>query len=320
MTSKGTEKMTLSTIGIDVSKDHLDAHRLPDGAHRRFTNTGQGLKALRTWLAKTPAQRIVYEPTGAYHRLLERTLAPLGLPLVKINPRQVRRFAEATGKLAKTDRADAALLARMGAVLAPPLRPMADATLVELKELYIARQALIKDRTAARNRQKTLTLPLVKRQNAARLRQIDAHLNALDEDIRARISQNAELAQRCDILCSIPGISKVTAWVLLIEMPELGSLDCKQAASLAGLAPVARQSGSWTGRAFIRGGRANLRHALYMPALVAIRFNDDLKAKYRELSHAGKPAKVAIIAIMRKLLVLANALLRDQRKWTSKTA
>ena len=320
--------MTLSTIGIDVSKDHLDAHRLPDGAHRRFTNSGRGLKALRTWLTKTPAQRIVYEPTGINRRyfmahieqLLERTLAPLGLPLVKINPRQVRRFAEATGKLAKTDRADAALLARMGAVLKPPLRPMADAPLAELKELHIARQALMKDRTAARNRQKTLTLPLVKRQNVARLEQIETHLNALDEDIRARIHQNAELAQRCDILCSIPGISEITAWALLIEMPELGSLDRKQAASLAGLAPVARQSGNRTGRAFIRGGRANLRQALYMPALVAMRFNEDLKAKYLALSKAGKPAKVAITAIMRKLLVLANALLRDKRKWTTKPA
>lgn len=312
--------MTDITIGIDVSKDFLDVHRLPDEQHRRFANTAAGLKALRKWLDKEPPERIVYEPTGAYHRCLERTLAPLGFPLVKVNPRQARRFAEATGKLAKTDRADAALLARMGAVLDLEPRPMADETLTELKELHIARQALLKDRTAARNRQKMLSLPLLKRQNAARLKHIEAQLTALDQAIRARIAENAELIQRCQILCTIPGISKITAWALLIEMPELGSLDGKQAASLAGLAPVARQSGSWTGRAFIRGGRASLRQALYMPALVAMRFNPDLKAKYERLIAAGKPAKLAITAIMRNLIVLANALLKKGRKWQTSHA
>lgn len=208
------------------------------------------------------------------------------------------------------------MLARMGVALEPDIRPVSSQMLSELKELNIARQALIKDRTAASNREKTLTLPLLKRQNARRRKQIDTQIAALEAEMQSLIARDQQLAKRLTILESIPGISTITAVALLIEMPELGTLDGKQAASLAGLAPVARQSGRWTGRAFIRGGRASLRQALYMPALVAARFNIGLRAKYRKLIAAGKPAKIAITAIMRNLIVLANALLRDQRKWT----
>lgn len=204
----------------------------------------------------------------------------------------------------------------MGVALEPDIRPVSSQMLSELKELNIARQALIKDRTAASNREKTLTLPLLKRQNARRRKQIDTQIAALEAEMQSLIARDQQLAKRLTILESIPGISTITAVALLIEMPELGTLDGKQAASLAGLAPVARQSGRWTGRAFIRGGRASLRQALYMPALVAARFNIGLRAKYRKLIAAGKPAKIAITAIMRNLIVLANALLRDQRKWT----
>ena len=208
------------------------------------------------------------------------------------------------------------MLARMSVALEPDIRPVSSQMLSELKELNIARQALIKDRTAASNREKTLTLPLLKRQNARRRKQIDTQIAALEAEMQSLIARDQQLAKRLTILESIPGISTITAVALLIEMPELGTLDGKQAASLAGLAPVARQSGRWTGRAFIRGGRASLRQALYMPALVAARFNIGLRAKYRKLIAAGKPAKIAITAIMRNLIVLANALLRDQRKWT----
>ncbi len=161
---------------------------------------------------------------------------------------------------------------------------------------------------------------MLKRHNAERLRQIERQLAAIEAEVETRIKADPELARRFAILRSIPGIARVSAFTLLIEMPELGAMDAKQTASLAGLAPVARQSGRWTGRASIRGGRASLRQALYMPALVAIRFNPDLKAKYHQFIDAGKPAKVAITAIMRKLVVLANALLRYNRPWHEKTA
>ena len=243
-----------------------------------------------------------------------------GVPFAKVNPRQARRFAEATGKLAKTDRLDAAMLAKMGAMLELAPRPGRSEVLLELKELYLAREALVKDRTAAKNRAKALTLALLKRHNAQRLEQIERQIETVEAAITRIIEADADLDVRFAILTSIPGISKVTAFALLIEMPELGLLEPGQAACLAGLAPIARQSGRWTGRAFIRGGRANVRQALYMPALVAMRFNPDLKAKYDQFVAAGKPAKIAITAIMRKLIVLANALLSANRKWAPKTA
>ena len=306
--------MINDTIGVDVSKDHLDAHRMSDGASRRFANDKAGHRTFIGWVEQ-PGSRIVYEPTGAYHRSFERRLADAGFALVKVNPRQARRFAEATGRLAKTDRMDAAMLARMGALLELEARPARSAILNDLKDLHMAREALVKNRTAARNRAKNLALTLLKRHNIGQLRQIERQIGAIEAAITALINADQDLARRFDILGSIPGVSAITAFALIIDMPELGTLENGKAASLAGLAPIARQSGNWTGRAFIRGGRARVRQALYMPALVARRFNPDLKAKYHQLRAAGKPPKRAITAIMRKLIVLANASIREHRKW-----
>ena len=307
--------MTNDTIGVDISKDHLDVHRMSDGASRRFTNDAAGHRAFLDWLDRSDA-RIVYEPTGPYHRTFERRLSAEGLALVKVNPRQARRFAEATGKLAKTDQLDAAMLTRMGALLELEARPVRSPILNDLKDLYMAREALVKNRTAAKNRAKSLTMPILKRHSAEQLRQIERQMAAIDKEIMTLVSADLDLARRFDILVSIPGISATTAFALIIDMPELGTLANGQAASLAGLAPVTRRSGKWIGRACIRGGRANVRQALYMPALVAMRFNPDFKAKYEQFISAGKPPKKAITAIMRKLIVLANALIRDNRMWT----
>ena len=312
------DHVTPQTAGVDISKDTLDVCLYPGGETGSFANDARGHRALIGWLAGHPIVRVVYEATGAYHRGFERRLATAGFAMAKVNPRQARRFAEATGRLAKTDRCDAAMLARFGALLEPAARPLVSPILDEMKELHGARQALVKDRTAALNRQKTARSALIKRHIAQRLRQIEAQIAALDAALKALVEADAELAARFAILASIPGIGETTALAMLIEMPELGSLDQRQAASLAGLAPVARDSGKWKGKRSIRGGRATLRQALYMPALVATRFNPDLKAKYQALVAAGKPAKVAITAIMRKLLLLANALLREDRSWSPK--
>lgn len=311
--------MTEVTIGVDISKDSLDAHRFPDGAGRRFANSAAGYRSLIEWIG-AGVKRVVFEPTGPYHAAFERALSEKGLPLVKVNPRQARRFAEATGKLAKTDPLDAALLARMGALLQLEARPAPTEAISELRQLHLARTGLIKDRTAAQTRAKILTLPLLKEQNGERLEEIKRQLAAIEAEILRRIRGDDELARRFDILVSIPGVARLTAFALLIEMPELGALEPAQAASLAGLAPMARQSGRWNGHAFIRGGRGNVRRALYMPALVATRFNPDLKAKYDALIAAGNPAKLAIAAIMRKIVVLANALLKAGHTWTPKAA
>jgi transposase len=233
------------TIGIDISKHQLDAHLHPAGLTRLFTNDRKGHAQLIAWAKPHCPSRIVFEATGAYHRALEMALGQAGLLAVKVNPLQARRFAEATGKRVKTDPVDAAMLARFGAVLQPEEPPAKDATIDQLAELLTARRALVKDQTAAHNRGKTLTLDLLKRQNQHHLRQIDAQILAIDQAQAAILARHAALKARFDILVSVPGLGAVTALALLIDMPELGSLDARQAASLAGFAPITRQSGRW---------------------------------------------------------------------------
>ena len=259
--------MTQYTIGVDISKAHLDAHRLPDGIARQFTNDRPGFSAMIKWIGNLDIERIVYEPTGIYHRHFEDALAKAGLPLAKVNPLQARRFAEARGTRAKTDKVDAAVLAHMGIALQPGICTPPSGMLRDLKELQVARQALIKDRTAAGNRSKSLRMTILKKQSNLRLRQIER------------------------------------------------SLEQKAVASLAGLAPFSRESGKWKGKRFIGGGRKFLRDALYMPALVACTYNPDMKVVYQRLKGAGKPSKVAITAVMRKLIILANTLVKNNRMW-----
>ena len=307
-------------VGVDISKDTLDVHLHPAGAARRFGNTRAGRSGLIAWLATFTITRIVFEPTGPYHHAFERQLAEARLPLAKVNPRQARRFAEAVGRNAKTDAADAAMLARLAALLEPPVRQVMSQVLDNMKELIVARRALVKDRIAAHQRDGIHRSPLLKRQAAQRLAQVGRQLAAIDAALRAMLASDSALKNRFDILESIPGVGAITAFILLVEMPELGTLDPRCAASLAGLAPMARDSGQHRGKRFIGAGPASLRQALYMPALVAVRFNAELKAKYDALRGAGKPSKVALTAIMRKLVILANALVRDGRDWSAKLA
>lgn len=315
MTSRGAEKMTKSTIGVDISKDTLDAYRLPKEEYRQFNNDAQGFIAFIRWIGNDPVSRIVFEATGAYHRGFERAMDQADLPLVKINPRRSKRFGEAIGQLTKTDKVDAKLLALFGVMLQPQVRPAPPEIICDLKDLHIARVALVKDRAAARNRQKNMTLRVLKNLNTQRLKHIENQLAKIEVAILDLINKEPDLARRFAILTSIPGIAKCSAFTLLIEMPELGTLDSQTTASLSGTAPRVKQSGKRTGKAFVHGGRPNVRNALYMPALVACRHNPDLMTKYQALINAGKPPKVAITAIMRKLVILANALLSADRVW-----
>jgi transposase len=275
-------------------------------------------KAIAPWikrLAGFEIARIVFEATGAYHCLLQKALVEAGLPWVKVNPRQARRFAQAAGKLAKTDRCDALMLARIGAALELEPNLPVSPTVETMKEFVNARHALVKDRVAALNRQAIAVSTLIKRQLAQRLRQIDSQIEAIDKRLKTLRKADADVSERFDILTSIPSFGEGTANVLMVETSELGRLDHQQAASLVGLAPVANDSGQTCGKRSIRGGRPRARQALYMAALSAIRFNPQLKTKYQALIKAGKPAKVALVAVMTKLLILANALIRDNRKW-----
>lgn len=302
------------TIGIDISKATLDAHRLSDGAAAQFSNDKAGFRMLKVWLKGHDITRIIYEPTGPYHRDFEIALEA-NFPLVKVNPLQARRFAQSFGTRAKTDAVDARMLAVMGDAFSLEPQPKTSGKQRDLKELHMARLALIKDKIRTLNRMKTLTLALLKRQAKVRLSRLGRQIVDVDAAIQALLQSIPETARATKIICSIPGLSKVSAAVLLTEMPELGTLNKKQVASLAGLAPITRQSGQWCGKSFIQGGRKLLRNALYMPALVAMRYNPALKAKYTDLIAAGKPAKVALVALMRKLIILVNTLIRENREW-----
>ena len=307
--------MSKRSIGIDISRNHLDAHCLPEGRSRRFTNDPRGFEALIDWVG-SDVDCIAHEPTGPWHREFEETLQDAGLPLKRMNPYRVRCFARALGMSAKTDAIDARVLACMADTAHHlPLTPVRSQLQRDLAELQTAREALVGDRTALLNRSKHLRLPLLQRQNRDRRRSIERQITRIDTEIGKLFESDDSLARRVEILTSIPGISHVIAAGLLAHMPELGELNRSTAASLAGLAPVTRESGLWKGRSFIGGGRRRVRSMLYMPALAAIRFNPDLRNTYRSLKDAGKPSKVAITCVMRKLVVLANALLQQNRLW-----
>ena len=224
-----------------------------------------------------------------------------------MNPLQARRFAEACGTRAKTDALDARMLARMGARLALAPEPPISAALQELRDLQQARTALVRDRLRLPQRQQAARLPLLKRLFARSLREADRQIAAIEAEIETRIAADPDLAERRRILVSVRGLGPCAAVAFIAGMPELGRLPARQAAALAGLAPMTRQSGRWCGPRRGFGGRHGLRQALYMPALSAIRYNPDMRRLYERLCAAGKPPKVAITAVMRKLVVLANA-------------
>ena len=311
--------MTEHTIGVDISKSHLDVFDAERREAKRFENSISGFRAFEKWLGKLEITRVVYEPTGPYHRNFEERFCDK-LPLVKVNPLQARRFAEACGTRAKTDALDARGLARMGVALElEPDIPVAKTTLI-LKDLQVARVALIKERTRLNNRAHVQTNAVLKRQTKARLALVEKQLCELDREIDALIQADRTTARRRVIVQSIPGLGSVASAAILTYLPEIGTLDRRQVGSLAGVVPYNRDSGQWKGKSFISGGRKPLRDALYMPALVAMRYNPDLKAKYEALRAAGKPAKVAIVAIMRKLIETANALVKADRVWVPKTS
>lgn len=307
--------MAKDTIGIDVSKDRIDAFWHSRSEARCLPNSEDGFSQLCAWLGGHEGVLIVFEATGAYHRGLERYLSLAGQSFIKVNPKQARRFAQAIGRLAKTDSVDARMLARMGVVLDLAPQSVEGEDVHDLRELLTARRALVKDQVTAKTRLATALNPLVKEQLARRIDHIGADIEALDEAIAQIAKHRGTLEERIRRLMTIPGIGRLTATALLIDMPELGHLDSKKITALAGLAPMTQQSGKWQGKERITGGRASVRRAIYMPALVAIRFNRDLHAKYQQLLKVGKAKKVAITAIMRRLVVLANTLLRAGRDW-----
>ena len=309
-----TRSPSIVVAGIDVGKSKLDAHLLDSGLERQFDNTKPGRRALRNWLLKHDVTRVVFEPTGRYHRNLHQCLADAGIESVVVNPLRSRRFAEALGQFAKNDRVDAAMLARFGLLDGLDPTPPQPRNLRLLSDLLALRRKLLEQLDALRKLCGELD-PEVAACPGPTLEALQTDIAACDRRMRACIAADAALSRRDTIIQSVPGFGPVNAACLCAEMPELGTLDRRQAAALLGVAPFDRDSGQHRGGRSIRGGRAAPRHLLYMAAVSAIRWNPDSKACYDRLTDRGKPPKVALVAVMRKLAGLLNSLLREDRMW-----
>ena len=309
---KNKDNKETVSIGIDISKERFEA-LLPGQKSQSYANGPAGFRRLLKALARVPgAPHVILEPTGGYERKLVAALHKAGIALSLVNPRKVRAFARAQGRLAKTDRIDAQVLADFGVTMNPPLSLPPSPAVQELATLVRRRQQLLGLIGAEKNR-------LEKEQNRqlrslARklINTLNKQLEEVEKLIEALIHSDEDLRGKTQRLCQVKGVGAVTAASLLAKMPELGSLNRKQAAALAGLAPLNRDSGKYRGKRFIAAGRPAVRRALYMAALVASRFNDTLRAFYQSLLARGKPKKVALTAIMRKLIILLNHSLKTQ--------
>ena len=312
--------MDAIVIGIDVSKDRLDIATHPSRDTFVVARNEEGLKDLIARLAPLSPQAVAVEATGGYETVVAATLSAAGLPVLVVNPAQVRAFARALGKRAKTDPIDAAVIAHFAAATKPDIRPLPDETTRLFAELLSRRAQIVQMIGAERQRQKRLTGRRQQNSIARLLLALQKELSSLEGDIDEAVRGSPAWREKEDLLASVPGIGPVIARTLIAEMPELGLLDRRQIAALTGLAPWTRQSGQWKGKSRIGGGRAVVRTALSMGALVAGRHNPVLKAFRDKLVAAGKPHKLAAIAVARKLLTILNAIIRDRTPWNPQIA
>ena len=301
-------------IGIDVSKEWVDVAVHSTGDIWRVSQDQEGIDALIPQLQSLNPQCVVMEATGGYEMPLSTALAAAGIPVAVVNPRQVRDFARSQGKLAKTDRIDAVVIAHFGEVSGLVGQPLVPAAARELEALVTRRRQVIQMRTAElQHRQRTL--PFVQHRIDRNLAALDEELRDLDGELTRRLRESPLWREREELLRSVPGIGSVTVFSLLADLPELGSLDRREAAAIVGVAPFNRDSGKFRGSRRCWGGRAHVRAALYMAALVGVRHNSILKAFYERLVRAGKAKKVALTACMRKLLTILNAMLKHHTTW-----
>lgn len=313
-----TGSMVESFVGIDVAKAELVVHVRPTAEAFSVGNDDAGLVMLVERLKPLAPVVIVLEASGGYERLAAAHLAEAGLPVAVVNPRQTRQFAGAVGKLAKTDQLDAAVLAHFAEAIRPAARAVPDALAGEVAELLARRRQLVIMINAEKQRHAKASHKISKRSVKTVLKVLEAELKRLDHDLDTTIGSSPIWRAKEDILKSVPGIGPVVARTLLAELPELGHVTRHQIAALAGVAPINRDSGNFRGRRKIRGGRVQVRAPLYMATLVAIRFNAPLKAFYAALRAKGKPAKLALVAVMRKLLTILNTMLAKNRPWDAK--
>lgn len=304
--------ITQNIIGVDIAKGWIDVFSLSTSQHERIATTKQ---ALARFAAASNGCLVILEASGGYERPLTEALASAGVDYARVNPRHAREYARATGKLAKTDRVDAEILARMGRALDLAPTPPIDADRVRLADLVARREALVGMMGAEKNRLATARDLWIEGDIANLIRTLQDHLAAVETQISALIKACQPLSEAADRLMSVPGIGPTLCAVLVARLPELGHLDHRQIANLAGLAPHASESGQHRGKRRIWGGRASIRRALYLAAFIGSRYDPTLKAFRKRLQDAGKPIKVAIIACARKLLTILNVMLRDGKNY-----
>ncbi len=307
--------MDITVVGIDVSKDRLDVHVHPSGEAFGVARNAEGLEALNRRLLPLAPMTVALEATGGFESVVAASLCGAGLPVIVVNPAQVRAFAQALGKRAKTDPIDAAVIARFVEATKPQIRPLPDADTKHLAELVSRRRQIIQMIVAERQREKQTANRKMQKSIARLILALSKELNVLDIGIDEAVRGSPAWHEKEDLLRSVPSVGPVVARSLIAELPELGRLDRRQIASLAGLAPWTRQSGKWRGKSFTGGGRTSVRTTVFMAALVATRHNPLLKAFYQRLIAAGKPKMVALIAVARKLLTILNAIVRDKTPW-----
>ena len=310
-------------VGIDVSKAELVVAARPSGERWTVANDERGVRTLVERLTRDAPELVVLEATGGYELLCVAALAAAGLPVVVANPRQVRDFAKATGQLAKTDRIDADVLALFAERVHPPVRPLPDADAQELDALLARRRQLLEMLQAERNRLGQVFgrgKQPVRKSLKAHIAFLERELRVADTDLGEMVRRSPAWRERDDLLRSVPGVGRVLSFTLLAELPELGRLSRRQIAKLVGIAPLSRDSGTLRGRRFVQGGRAGVRAVLYMAALAATKRNAVIRAFYTRLLAAGKPKPLALVACMRKLLTILNAMARTHERWRAHTA
>lgn len=302
-------------IGIDVSKDRLDVCLLPAGDLFVVSRNAAGLSELAERLKGLSVRVIAIEATGGFETVVAASLASSGLPVAVVNPAQIRHFAQALGKRAKTDPIDAFVIARFAEATKPDVRPLDDEATQLLSALITRRRQIIDMIVAETHRERSVTDKMLKKSIAQLKMALERALSDIDTKIDEQIRSSPLWKAKEDLLSSVPGVGPITARTLIADLPELGRLSPKQIAALAGLAPYTRQSGKWRGKAFTSGGRSSVRGVLFLAAMAACRYNPVLKAFRKRLLDAGKPPKVAIIAMARKLLTILNAMIRENQPW-----
>jgi transposase len=307
--------MDIIAVGIDVSKDRLDVAVDPDGEAFVVERNGTGLQQLVARLKQLAPTIVVLEATGGFETVAAAAVGGAGLPIAIVNPAQVRAFAKALGRRAKTDPIDAAVIARFAAATRPEPRPLPDEATQLLSDLVTRRRQIVEMIGAERQREKRAASRHLKKSIARLIKALEKELVSVDTDIDDAVRSSPAWRETEDLLASVPGVGPIIARTLMADLPELGRLNRKQIAALAGLAPYTRQSGQCRGKSFIAGGRQAIRTALFMGAMTARRHNPVLKAFFDRLVAAGKPKLVALIAVARKLLTILNAMLRTKTPW-----